>query len=65
MEPDHVSEECWIAGDRQQTREELTAELKVRVKQIEARLEGNQCPLCLESLLHNWHTIENCLKDYS
>ena len=35
------------------------------MKQIEACLEGNQCPLCLESLLHNLHTIENCLKDHS
>ena len=35
------------------------------MKQIEACLEGNQCPLCLERLLHNRHTIENCLKDHS
>ena len=62
---DHISEECWIMGDQQQTREELTTGMEVRAKQIESHLEGNQCPLCLESLLHNRHTIENCLKDHS
>ena len=62
---DHISEECWIMGDQQQTREELTAGLEVWAKQMEFCLEGNKCPLCLESLLHNWHTIENCLEDHS
>ena len=33
-------------GDRQQTREELTAGLEARAKQIEFRLEGNKCLLC-------------------
>ena len=62
---DHVLEECWIIGDQQQTRQEVVAGLEARAKQMECRLEGNKCPLCLASLLHNRHTIEDCLKDYS
>ena len=31
---------------------------------MECCLEGNQCPLCSKSLLHNRHTREDCLKDY-
>ena len=62
---DHVSEECWVIGDRQQTRQDLLQGLEERAKQIEFRLEGNQCPLCSKSLLHDRHTIEDCLEDYS
>ena len=59
-----MSEKCWVIGDRQQTRQELVARLETRAKQMECCLEGNQCPLCSTSLLHNRHTIEDCLKDY-
>ena len=31
---------------------------------MECCLEGNQCPLCSKSLLHDRHTMEDCLKDY-
>ena len=46
-------------------RQELVAGLEARAKQMECCLEGNQCPLCSTSLLHNRHTIEDCLKDYA
>ena len=38
-------------------RQELVARLEAQAKEIECCLEGNQCPLCSKSLLHNWHTI--------
>ena len=62
---DHVPEECWIIGDHRQTRQDLLQGLEERAKQIEFCLEGNQSPLCSKSLLHNRHTLENCLEDYS
>ena len=61
---DHVSEECWVIGDQQQIRQELVTGLETLAKQMECCLEVNQCPLCSTSLLHNRHTIEDCLKDY-
>ena len=45
-------------------RQELDAGLEARAKEIECCLEGNQCPLCSKSLLHDRHTIEDCLKKY-
>ena len=62
---DHISEECWVIGNRQQMRQELVFGLEARAKEIECCLEGNQCPLCSKSLLHDWHTIEDCLKKYA
>ena len=62
---DHVSEECWIIGDLQQTRDELTTGLEAWAKQMEFCLQGNKCLLCSVSLLHNQHTIEDCLEDHS
>ena len=62
---DHIPEECWVIGDRQQTGQDLQQGLDERAKQIECRLEGNQCPLCSKSLLHDRHTLEDCLEDYS
>ena len=40
-----MSEECWIIGDRQQTRQELTEGLEAWAKQIGFHLDGNKCPL--------------------
>ena len=62
---DHVSEECWVIGDRQQMRQDLIQGLEERAKQIGFHLDWNQCPLCLKSLLHNWHMVEECLEDHS
>ena len=61
----HVSEECWVIWDHQQTRQDLLQGLEECTKQMEFCLEGNQCPLCSKSLLHDRHTIEHCLEDYS
>ena len=58
-------EECWIVGDHQQTRQKLTEGLEAWAKQIGFHLDGNKCPLCSSSLLHNRHTMEDCLEDYS
>ena len=62
---DHISKECWVTGDQQQTRQELIIRLETRAKEIECCLEGNQCPLCSRSLLHDKHTIEDCLQKYA
>ena len=60
-----MSEECWIIGDHHQTRQELTEGLEAWAKQIGFCLDGNKCLLCSSSLLHNRHTMEDCLEDYS
>ena len=62
---DHMPEECWVIRDCQQNRQELEEGLKVRAMQIEFCLNGNQCLICLASLKHNRHTVEDCLEDYS
>ena len=59
-----MSEECWVIGNRPQTRQDLIQGLEERAKQIEACLDGNTCPLCLKSLLHNRHTVETCLESH-
>ena len=61
---DHVSEECWVTGNYQQMRQDLIQGLEEQAKQMEFHLDRNQCPLCLKSLLHNMHTVEECLEDY-
>ena len=60
-----MSEECWVIGDCQQMRQDLTHLLEERAKQIGFRFDGNKCLLCLKSLLHNRHTVEECLEDHS
>ena len=50
---DHVAEECWVVGDREQTKEELEEGLQVWTEQIGFWLAGNVCPVCGESLKCN------------
>ena len=54
---DHMSEECWVIGDRQQMRQKLVARLETRAKQMECCSEGNQCPLLFDK-------FATLLKDY-
>ena len=60
-----MPKECWVIRDCQQNRQELEEGLKAQATQIEFRLNGNQCLICLASLKHNQHTVEDCLEDYS
>ena len=42
----HIAKECWVIGDREQTKEELEEGVRARAEQIKHHLNGDICPVC-------------------